>query len=46
MVLDRCPHGGWNTPTNMRVGTQQSEEDSFNGVRINTSSFSAGFLGL
>jgi hypothetical protein len=40
------PYGGWNTPDNMRVGVQQTEGAYFNGVEINISSFSAGFLGL
>lgn len=35
-------YGGWSGP----VGTQEREEVVFNGVAINTSSFSAGFLGL
>ena len=38
------PYGGWNTPENMRVGVQHTEETSFNGVNINISDFSAGFL--
>jgi len=36
------PYGGWTG----RVGVQTAEEAIFNGVAINLSSFSAGFLGL
>jgi hypothetical protein len=38
------PYGGWNTPNNMRVGVQYTEEANFNGVNINISDFSADFL--
>lgn len=37
-------YGGWNTPTNMRVGVQQKFEHSLNGVDIDLNSFDAGFL--
>ena len=40
------PYGGWNTPGNMRVGVQLTEEADLNGMSINISTFSAGFLGL
>ena len=43
--LNPMPYGGWNTPENMRVGVQTTEGASFNGVEINLSTFSAGFLG-
>ena len=36
------PYGGWTG----RVGVQTTEEAVFNGVAINLSSFSAGFLGV
>jgi hypothetical protein len=38
------PYGGWNTPTNMHIGLQQTENAFFNEVNINISSFSEDFL--
>jgi hypothetical protein len=37
-------YGGWNTPTNMRVGVQQKFEQNLNGVRVDLNSFNATFL--
>jgi len=37
-------YGGWNTPTNPRVGVQQGFRTKLNGVTVDVSSFSSGFL--
>jgi hypothetical protein len=38
------PYGGWNTPTNMRVGVQQKFNQSLNGIVVDLDSFDATFL--
>lgn len=37
-------YGGWNTPTNPRVGVQQGFNTNLNGVLVDVSSFSSTFL--
>ncbi len=37
-------YGGWNTPTNPRVGVQQGFNTVLNGVGVDVSSFSSTFL--
>jgi len=37
-------YGGWNTPTNMRIGTQQKFEHNLSGIRVDLNSFNATFL--
>ena len=39
------PYGGWNTPTNPRVGVQQGVNTMLNGIAVDVSSFSSAFLG-
>ena len=38
------PFGGWNTPTNRRVGVQQAKEITFDGMVVDVNSFSSDFL--
>jgi hypothetical protein len=37
-------YGGWNTPTNPRVGVQQGFNTNLNGVTVDVSSFGSAFL--
>ena len=38
------PFGGWNTPSNMRIGVQQQIEFPLNGVNVDLDSFNANSL--
>jgi hypothetical protein len=38
------PYGGWNTPTNPRIGVQQAFEISLNGVNVDLNTFDSSFL--
>ncbi|WP_427016245.1 hypothetical protein ACQCSX_15955 [Pseudarthrobacter sp. P1] len=38
------PYGGWNTPTTMRIASQQQFEFNYNGVAVDLNSFDVSFL--